>query len=291
MPARALTDGRLQLGLRPESKVEQKRITVARVEDCSGNKPTRLHHNAGMAVSLALPVLFMLVSGQSQADTLLNRAEYFLLNRHLSHSYLDSCGRALESSRPALKNTEPFRELRVRYCIQRGDDTVGNGPKMYWYRQAQAEARELLSQNPRSAVGHLWYGTVLVRYSQVQGIAASASQLPEVRRQFETALRCDSGYAMAWYALGRFFHEVPRFVGGSLPRAESCYVRGLKCDPHLTLLRASYAQLLAETRRKGAALVHARAVLSETSPTNPGEHRLYDIPRTQALIRQLGGRR
>ncbi|MFO7650204.1 MAG: hypothetical protein R6X13_02530 [bacterium] len=235
--------------------------------------------------------MLLLVAGQARADSLLERAEYFLLNRHLSHSYLDSCRHSLDLARPALKNTEAFREMRVRYCVQRGDDTAGTGPKMYWFRQAQAEARELLAQNPRSAAGHLWYGTVLVRYSQVQGIAASAPQLPEIRRQFETALRCDSNYALAWYALGRFFHEVPRFVGGSLSRAESCYVRGLQCDPHLTLLRASYAQLLAATKRKSAALAQARAVLSEKAPSNPGEHRLYDVPRTQALIRQLGGRR
>ncbi len=233
----------------------------------------------------------LLASHPDSADEFLARAEHYLLNFHISRGYIDSCGVWLARARTGSNAGERYHELRARYCVLRGDDTTGDGPRLYWYRQAQAEARQMLELNPRSAAGHLWYGFVLVRYSQVQGIAASAGQIPEIRRRFETALRCDSGYALGWYALGRFFHEVPAFLGGNLARAESCYVRGLQLDPHLTLLRASYAELLAATRRKGTALVQARRVLSEATPSNPGEHRLYDVPRSEALIRRLTRRR
>jgi predicted Zn-dependent protease len=242
-------------------------------------------------VSCGLLVALLLGVGGGASDSLLDCAEYYFLNNHLSESYLDSCAMCLALAGPNARSSERYRELRTRYYVHRGDDTTGTAAKLYWYRQAQSEARALLALNPRSAQGNLWYGTVLVRYSQVHGIAASVGQIPEIRRRYETALRCDSTYALGWYAMGKYFQEMPAFMGGSIVRAESCYVTGMRHDPHLTLLRASYAEVLAATRRRAQALAEARRVLAESLPSNPAEHREYDVPRTERLIRKITGRR
>lgn len=229
--------------------------------------------------------------GVAGGKAFLARAEFFLLNHHAGAGFLDSCGVCLDSAARSDRSSRQYLELKARYCLLRGDEEKTRSAKLFWYRQAEGAARELIALAPNSAPGRLWYGTVQVRYCQVQGIAASVAAVPEIRRCFEKAVRFDSGYALGWYALGRFYQEMPAYLGGNLARAESCYVRGLRCDPHLTLLRASYAQLLADTRRKGMALVQARQVLAEEAPSNPAEYYLYDLPRTRALIEAVTGRR
>ena len=64
-------------------KSSQSESTGARVEYQSGTSGKCQRTQMGLDLSQALLVALLLVAGQARVDSLLERAEYFLLNRHV----------------------------------------------------------------------------------------------------------------------------------------------------------------------------------------------------------------
>ncbi len=222
-------------------------------------------------------------------DSACARARYFLLNRHLGPSYLDSCNAALAFAARTGPANEDRLALRSQYLLLRGDLSQNIDAKVNWSTAARAAADSLRSTNERNPLGHLWWAAAQGRLLQLRGTGAAALGASELRRENERALELDPGCALASFALGRMYEELPRLVGGGPAKAEAWYRRGVASDPNYTIIRLALARVIIRQGRRVEGTTELRRVLAVSTPTNPAEAELEDRTAARVLLRQLGG--
>jgi predicted Zn-dependent protease len=113
--------------------------------------------------------------------------------------------------------------------------------------------------------------------------------LPEVREAIRQTLDLDPRLPAAYALAGNVDYEVPGIFGGSLERAEGHFRKGLEVDPRFTALRIGLAKVLRKQGRVAEAGRELRAVLDETTPTNPAEWSMRDLLDARTLLDALGG--
>ncbi|MBN2538337.1 hypothetical protein JXB37_08695, partial [candidate division WOR-3 bacterium] len=96
--------------------------------------------------------------------------------------------------------------------------------------------------------------------------------------------------ALARYALGRLFNELPGMLGGSRSRAEDELRAALEADPRLTIARLELARVLAATGRLPEARCQLDTLLAETEPGHPAEYFRHDRPAALELRARLESR-
>ena len=112
---------------------------------------------------------------------------------------------------------------------------------------------------PAHPEGHFWLaadmGTLAESFGLVQGLKYRA----KIRDELERVLTIDPGWqgGSADAALGQWYFEVPRLLGGSATKAEEHFRRALAYDPQNLVALSSFAELLVSRRRD----VEARAML------------------------------
>ena len=122
---------------------------------------------------------------------------------------------------------------------------------------------------------------------QCNGIFSSVGMIGDVKREFGRALESDSGYALAWYALGRLYAALPPLLGGSLNLAEGYLRRGLAADSNHTIIRLELARVYLRQRRRAEARRELHALLATVQPTNPAEFTLSDRPAALELLNSI----
>jgi tetratricopeptide (TPR) repeat protein len=175
--------------------------------------------------------------------------------------------------------------------MQLGDDAPGREEKRDWYVKARAAADTLRRLNPKSPDGYMWWATAQGRIGQLDGIVSSAHMIDDLKREYQRALELDSGYALAWYALGRLYAELPSLLGGSLNRAEEYLRHGLAADPNYTLIRLELARVCVRQQRRDEARRELETLLATSQPTDPAEFVLDDRPAALELLESLGAGR
>ena len=216
------------------------------------------------------------------------RAESYYLSRHVNASYLDSSYELLKGRPAAGREGERQLALRARVQVQLGERAQSPDAKLDWFRAAKATAEELRVRNAGNAEGHLWWATAQGSIGQVRGVLSSVMMVGELRREFELALQLDSGLALAHFALGRMFEEVPGLMGGSLGKAEQQYELGVAADSNYTVIRLALAQILLRRGLRSVARAQLDRVLATREPTDPAEFHLDDEPAARALLARLG---
>jgi hypothetical protein len=138
-----------------------------------------------------------------------------------------------------------------------------------------------------NAEGHLWWATAQGSIGELQGVLSSVMMVGDLRREFELALRLDSDLALAHFALGRMYEEVPGLMGGSLNKAEEQYELGIAADSNYTIVRVALARLLLKRGLLPAARTQLDRVLATQEPTDPAEFHLDDEPAARTLLAGL----
>lgn len=243
-------------------------------------------------MSLALAVLLSLGALTAPGtDSAFKRASYFLDHRHLDQTWFDSA-RAIVAD---VRGREPGNEvglcLWTRILLQLGDNTPGRRERRSWYAKAEAVADTLRQRSPGNPDGHMWWATARGKIGQLDGILRSANMVGGLRREYELVLGLDSGYVLAWYALGRLYAELPSLLGGSLKRAEVYLRRGLATDPNYTIVRLELARVYMRQRRLAEARRELCVLLETGQPTNPAEFELDDRPAALELLNSIEGAR
>jgi tetratricopeptide (TPR) repeat protein len=187
---------------------------------------------------------------------------------------------------------EPDAETWIalaRACFLWGDvRATTTDQKLAAYDQGREAARRAIELAPRAPLAHLFYGINTGRWGQTKGVMRSLFLLPDVREAIQRTLELDPTLPQAYALAGNVDYEVPGLFGGSLERAEGHFRKGLGIDPRFTALRIGLAKVLRRQGRTAEARREIRAVLDESTPTNPAEWTMKDRPEAQALLDALG---
>jgi predicted Zn-dependent protease len=215
------------------------------------------------------------------------RARYFLLNWHLRSGGLDSCEAALATIIDTGRQREERLALRAQLLIVRGEFEASPTVKARWYTDARAAADSLRAVNDQNPLGHLWWAVAQGRVLELRGKVSAAMGAAALRRENERALDLDPNCALASYALGRMYEELPGPFGGSLNKADAWLRRGVASDPNYTIIRLGLARVLAKQGRRDEAVAELHRLLAVTHPSNPAEAALNDRPAAKALLDSL----
>jgi tetratricopeptide (TPR) repeat protein len=240
-------------------------------------------------MSLILSVLLALRAlAGTDADSACERASYLLCHQHLNQTWFDSARVIVAGVRQREPDNEAGLCLSAKVMMQLGDDAPGREEKRDWYVKARAVADTLRRLNPKNPDGHMWWATAQGRIGQLDGMVSSAYMIGDLKQAYQQVLELDSGYALAWYALGRLYAELPSLLGGSLNRAEEYLRHGLAVDPDYTIIRLELARVCVRRQRQAEARRELEALLATGQPTDPAEFVLDDRPAALRLLKSLG---
>jgi len=236
-------------------------------------------------MSLMLSVLFAVQAlTATDVDLACEQASYLLCHRHLNQTWFDSARTIVVGVRQREPGNEAGLCLWTKVLLQLGDDAPGIREKRDWYTKARAVADTLRRRNDGNPDGHMWWAIAQGKLGQLAGILSSAGMIGNLRREYSEVLRLDSGYALAWYALGRLHAELPPLLGGNLKRAEDFLRCGLDADSNYTIIRLELARVYLRRRRRVEARRELHALLATGQPTNPAEFALSDRPAALELL-------
>jgi len=239
-------------------------------------------------MSLILSVLLVLrASAGPDADLACKRASYLLCHQHLNQTWFDSARVIVAGVRQREPESEAGLCLWAKVLLQLGNEAPGRKEKRDWYVKARAVADTLRRLNPKNPDGHMWWATAQGRIGQLDGIVSSAYMIGDLKQAYRQAIELDSGYALAWYALGRLYAELPSLLGGSLNRAEEYFRHGLAADPNYTLIRLELARVCVRQQRRDEARCELETLLATGQPTDPAEFVLDDRPAALELLKFL----
>ncbi len=239
-------------------------------------------------MSLILAALLVLrTTAATDAGPACERASYLLCHQHLNQTWFDSTRAIVAGIRQHDPENEAGLCLWARVLLQLGDEAPGREEKRSWYAKARAVADTLRQRNPENPDGHMWWATAQGKIGQLDGIVGSIGMIGDLKRSYGRVLELDSGYALAWYALGRLYAALPSLLGGSLSRAEEYLCRGLAADPNYTIIRLELARVDVRRQRKNEARRELESLLATGQPTDPAEFVLDDRPAALQLLESL----
>ena len=239
-----------------------------------------------LSVFLALPAL-----SATDADSACETASYLLCHRQLNQTWFDSARTIVAGVRQRDPGNESGLCLWARVLLQLGDDATSVAEKRAWYAKAAAVADTLRRLDPRNPNGHMWWATAQGKLCQFAGILNSAGMVGVLEREYEQVLGLDSGYALAWYALGRLYAALPSLLGGSLKRAEEYLRHGLVADSNYTIVRLELARVYSREQRWTEAGRELDVLLATRQPTDPAEFTLSDRPAALKLLDSIKAER
>ncbi len=220
-------------------------------------------------------------------NTLCDRAQFFLFNRHLNRTYLDSAYTILAHCRTRDAKHERTLYLWSRIHTQMGEDARNAAEKIRLFERAKAIAETLQAINPNNPDGYMWWAIPQGRIGQVRGVLNSLFMVPDLKKMFNKTLELDSSYAAAYDALGVLYYELPSFAGGDLKKAEKFLIQGLRVDPNYTVIRLDLAKVYIKQRRYEDAKRELLYILKTSKPTYPADYFLDDKPAAQKLLEEL----
>jgi len=244
---------------------------------------------AAVVATALLPVFAVAPGERGPSGLACERARWFLINRHLDPAYLDSSGAALAATAHTGRANEERLAIKAHLFMVRGEDEEDPQLKARLYAAARAAADSLRAANEKNPLGHVWWAAAQGRLLEQRNMVAAAAGVAQVRRENERALELDPGCALASFALGRMYEELPRLLGGNLKKAERFLRQGVTSDPNYTVIRLELARVLARQGRREDAVTELRRLLAVTTPTEPAENALNDRPAAVALLQRLAG--
>ena len=159
--------------------------------------------------------------------------------------------------------------------------------KLEAYEQGRQAAKRAVELAPRSVPAHFWYGTNTGRWGQTRGVVRSLFLLPTVKREIETVLALDPGFAPIYALAGNVYYEVPALLGGDLDRSEQMFRQGLALAPKFTAMRVGLARTLIKKGRLAEARQELQAVLDEKAPDNLADWTMKDSRRARELLASI----
>jgi tetratricopeptide (TPR) repeat protein len=202
---------------------------------------------------------------------------------------LTSARRAADLWSAALTNNP--RDFGSAWKLARTDYWLGGHvpkPEQRGFYDRGIEAgRRAIAIDPTKPEGHFWLAANMGARAESSGVAGLKYRKP-IKTELEIVLRLDPAFleGSADRALGRWYHEVPRLLGGSRKQAEAHLKASLKYKDDSAVTHYFLADLYADTGRVDDARAEVQKVLE--APVDPEwapEDREWKLKAKQLLTR------
>jgi tetratricopeptide (TPR) repeat protein len=130
-----------------------------------------------------------------------------------------------------------WRMARVEYWI--GDHTGNNGDKKRIFEQGIYHAKKAVQLAGDKPEGHYWLGINYGVYGEAKGILKSLSLVKPIKEEMNKVLALDPSFddGGADRVLGRVYHELPGFAGGSKKKSLEHLLKSKEMGPGVGLTR------------------------------------------------------
>src|SRR5215212_6679700 len=156
-----------------------------------------------------------------------------------------------------------------------GDNTDNDSERDDMFREGIEAGKAAVQLQPNKPDGHFWLGA---NYggSAAHSTLAGLSSFQDIKCEMETVLKLDEGYQgySAYLGLGRLYLQAPKMLGGDPAKAVKYLEKGIKLNPHNTLMRYELAAAYEATDRPGEAKKQIDTLISSTpDPKYMAEHK------------------
>lgn len=130
-----------------------------------------------------------------------------------------------------------WRMARVEYWI--GDHTGNKGDKKRIFEQGIYHAKKAVQLAGDKPEGHYWLGINYGVYGEAKGILKSLSLVKPIKEEMNKVLAIDPSFdeGGADRVLGRVYHELPGFAGGSKKKSLEHLLKSREMGPRVGLTR------------------------------------------------------
>jgi tetratricopeptide (TPR) repeat protein len=128
-----------------------------------------------------------------------------------------------------------WRLARVCYWI--GDHTGAKDLKKTIFLQGVEHAKKAVEIDPKRPEGHFWLGVCYGVYGEAKGVLKSLALVKPIKESMRRVLEIDPAYDRggADRVLGRVYHEVPGFAGGSEKKSLEHLLKAVEYGPRVGL--------------------------------------------------------
>ena len=128
-----------------------------------------------------------------------------------------------------------WRLARVSYWI--GDHTGAADLKKKTFLEGIEYAKKAIAIDPKRPDGHFWLGVCYGVYGEAKGVLKSLSLVKPIKESMRRVLEIDPAYDRggADRVLGRVYHEVPGFAGGSEKLSLEHLLKAVEYGPRVGL--------------------------------------------------------
>lgn len=155
---------------------------------------------------------------------------------------LSKAKEALQAYREALVEGEDvygacWRLARAEYWI--GDHTGDKGEKKRIFEMGIYHAKRAVQADTGRPEGHYWLGVLYGVYGEAKGVLKSLSLVRPIKAEMNAVLAIDPAFDAGGpdRVLGRVFHELPGFAGGSKEKALEHLLKSKEFGPRVGLTR------------------------------------------------------
>ena len=130
-----------------------------------------------------------------------------------------------------------WRMARLEYWI--GDHTGNKGDKKRIFEQGIYHAKKAVQLAGDRPEGHYWLGINYGVYGEAKGILKSLSLVKPIKEEMNKVLAIDPSFdeGGADRVLGRVYHELPGFAGGSKKKSLEHLLKSREMGPRVGLTR------------------------------------------------------
>jgi TRAP transporter TatT component family protein len=146
---------------------------------------------------------------------------------------------------------------------------------------------------PTRPEGHFWLAANMGTLAETLGIVQGLRYRGRIKEELLRVLAIDAAWqgGSAEAALGRWYYEVPRLLGGSASKAEDHLRRALAYDAQNLVALSCLADVLASSGRRREALLLLQQILDAPLSTEWAEEDREFKQQAAERLRSLSGRR
>lgn len=238
-----------------------------------------------MPALLALVVLLAPALGHAQSP--IEEARALIVNYHEDPARLDRGRDLIEKFLKTDPQVEGMILLSRIYFIWGEVRARNDEEKLEAYERGRQVGKRAVELAPRSAEAHFWYATNTGRFGQTKGVLRSLFLLPTIREEVQIVFDLNPKHLGAHSLAGNVELALP---WGDLEKAEEYFRKGLKLNPHYTVLRVDLARLLIKRGKYGEARKELRRVLNEKTPASLADWTAKDRKRARELLESIKDR-
>ncbi|MBI4608055.1 MAG: tetratricopeptide repeat protein [Candidatus Rokubacteria bacterium] len=236
-----------------------------------------MHRAVFLLLLLGLPAL-------APAQSPIEEARELVASYHSDLSGLDRGRDLLEKLLKTDRQVEAMILLSRIYFIWGDVRASSREEKLEAYERGREIAKRAVELAPKNADAHVWYATNTGRFGQTKGVLRSLFLLPTIKNELEVIFDLNPKHLGAHVLAGNVELAIP---WGDLDKAEEYFRKGLKLDPHFTVLRVDLARLLIRRGKYDEARKELRRVLNEKAPTNLADWTIKDAKRARELLESI----